>query len=151
MTVTNWYSCWCVVPAYTSHQLHNNKILRALRGVLGFFYLLVQISDNSCKPSIQKVRHTTRKILIAKSCFEIQENQLAVDFMINVLHSMWNLDRNSLRASERQCSFSFDLPFTFFFFSVSCLPQNFDVRMPSFICHYWIRALRCVNDAAVDC
>jgi len=44
-----------------------------------------------------------------------------------------------------------DLWFIFYFliFSVSCLPQSFDVRMPSFISHYWIPPLWWVNDATV--
>jgi len=36
------------------------------------------------------------------------------------------------------------------FFSVSSLPQSFDVRMPSFLSHYWIPAWWSVNDATVE-
>jgi len=67
--------------------------------------------------------------------------------MINALQSIWNLDRNSLHASERQWTPPFDLSFTFFLYSVSCSPQSFDVKMPSFLSHYRISALWWVNDA----
>jgi len=33
--------------------------------------------------------------------------------------------------------------------TVSCLPQSFDVRMPSFLSHYWIPVLWWVYDATV--
>jgi len=44
----------------------------------------------------------------------------------------------------RQCTPPLD-----FFFSVSCLPQSFDVRMHSFLSHYWIPVLWWVNDFTV--
>jgi len=40
-------------------------------------------------------------MLIAKSCFKIHENYMAVNRMINALQSIWNLDRNSLHTSVR--------------------------------------------------
>jgi len=46
-----------------------------------------------------------------------------------------------LYASVHQCAPQSDLSFTFFFFSISCLPQTFDVREPSFLSHYWIPVL----------
>jgi len=118
-------SCWCVAPAYASHQYCfciTKKTFRAL---------FLQFRD------------------INIGCFKIKENCLAVDFMINALQSIWNLDRNSLHVSVRQCAPPFDLSFTFVFLSVSCLPQSFDVRMPSFLSHYWIPVLWWVYDATV--
>jgi len=70
--------------------------------------------------------------------------------MINVLQSTWNLDQNSLHASERQCAPPSELSFTFLFFSVSCLPRSVDVRMPSFLSHHWIPVLWWVNDVTVE-
>jgi len=49
---------------------------------------------------------------------------MAVDLMIYALQSIWNFDRNSLYASVRQGAPPSYLSFTFFFFSVSCLPQS---------------------------
>jgi len=46
------------------------------------------VADNVFKPSIQKVRNIIGKTLIAKSCFKIQKNYLAVDLMINALQSI---------------------------------------------------------------
>jgi len=40
----------------------------------------------------------------------------------------------------------------FYFFlllTVSCLPRSFDVRMPSFLSHYWILILWWMYDATV--
>jgi len=36
-----------------------------------------------------------------------------------------------------------------FLLTVSCLSQSFDVRMPSFLSHYWIPVLWWVYDVAV--
>jgi len=72
-------------------------------------------------------------MLTTTSCFKIQKNWLAVDLMANASQSIRDVDRNSLHTSLRQRAPTFDLFLTFFFFSVSCLPQSFDVRMPSFM------------------
>ena len=102
---------------------------------------------NVYKPTIRKVRNINGTKLSATSWFKIQENVLAVDLMINALQSIWNFDWNSLQPFEHQCALPFDLFFILFFFSVSCLPQSFDIRMPSFFSHYRIPALWWVNDA----
>jgi len=75
----------------TAHFPANSKmhegVIIVLSGALGFFYFIVPV----CRQRVQtthtksKVRHITGKTLIGKSCSKIQENQLAVDFMINAL------------------------------------------------------------------
>ena len=94
-----------------------------------------------CTNQAYKKRNINGTKLIATSCFKIQENLLAVNLMINALQSILKLDWDSLHAFEHQCALSFHSFFTLFFFSVSCLPQSYDVRMPSFFSHYWIPSL----------
>jgi len=77
-------------------------------------------------------------IIVIIGCFKSQESYLTVDLMINALQSIWKLDRYSLHTPVRQCVPSSDSSFTLFFWSVSCLPQRFDARMPSVLSHYWI-------------
>ena len=59
-----------------------------LRGALGFLYVLVPVCRQSVQTKHEKVRHITGETLFAKSCFKIQENQLAVDLKINALQSI---------------------------------------------------------------
>jgi len=63
--------------------------------------------------------------------YETIINLKLVDHMINALQSMWNLDQNSLHAFVCQwlCASPFDVSFPFYFFSVSGLPQSFDVSL----------------------
>ena len=135
------------MPVYASHQYCfciTMKTFRVLRGALGFLYLLVPVCWQCVQTKHVGSKTSNGKTLIAKSYFEIQENQLAVDLTINALQSIWNLDWNSLHASVCQCAPSSDLSLTFFFFSVSCLPQ-----IPLFSSHYLIPVLWWVNDTTI--
>jgi len=49
---------------------------------------------------------------------------LAVDLMLNVLQSIYYLDRNSLHVSVHQCAPNL-VSFTFFFLSLSCFTSKF--------------------------
>ena len=112
---------WCFLEIFIFPQLLFNAPVWLLQTDIGLVvnalhhYLVVPVCRHVGKPSIQKVRHTTGKKLIAKSCFKIQENKLAVDLMINALESIWNLDRNSLHASVRQCATTSDSAYFYFF------------------------------------
>jgi len=50
--------------------------------------LLCSNKNPVCKPSIQNVRNITGETVIVKSCFKIQENQVAVDLMMNAMQSI---------------------------------------------------------------
>jgi len=66
--------------------------------------------------------------------------------------SLGILQIEQLHVSVRQCAPPSDSLFYFLLLlTVSCLglPQSFDVRMPSFLSHYWILVLWWVYDVIV--
>jgi len=125
MTVTNWYSCWCVGPVYVSHQycfLHNYEKLPC---------------------DALKIKNINWRLQTLGNLFRCRSHDKCV-----VKHLKPWLEQ--LHVSICHCAPPSD-SFVYFLLllTVSCLPQNSYVRMPSISSHNWIPMLWWVYDAIV--
>jgi len=94
---------------------------------------------NLYKPSMQKVRNITGKMLTATSYFTIQGNLLSVDPTTNAVQIFQTLIGTVCMTLSANVHPYLNIVH-FSFFSICCLSQSFDVRMPSFFARYWIPA-----------